>query len=63
MPVRAVSSSEKVDVTDQTSGHYRTEFRLGAFKDSIAKTGKIGDIAIDIVNCGSVLLRISIRTD
>ena len=58
-----ISEAVKVDVTDQTSGHYRTEFRLGAFKDSIAKTGKIGDIAIDIVNCGSVLLRISIRTD
>lgn len=42
----------EVDVTDQASGHYRTEFRLGAFEDSIAKTGKIGDIVIDIVNCG-----------
>lgn len=42
----------EVDVTDKASGHYRTEFRLGAFKDSIAKTGKIGDTVIDIVNCG-----------
>ena len=42
----------EVDVTDKESGHYRTEFRLGAFKGSIAKTGKIGDIVIDIVNCG-----------
>ena len=42
----------EVDVTDQASGHYRTEFRLSAFEDSIAKTGKIGDIVIDIVNCG-----------
>lgn len=42
----------EVDVTDKESGHYRTEFRLGTFKGSIAKTGKIGDIVIDIVNCG-----------
>ena len=42
----------EIDVTDQASGHYRTEFRLGAFEDSIAKTGKIGDIVFDVVNCG-----------
>lgn len=42
----------EVDVTDQESGHYRTEFRLSAFEGSIAKTGKIGNIVIDIVNCG-----------
>ncbi len=40
------------DVSDKSSGHYRTEYRLGAFKDSIAKSGKIGDVTIDIVNCG-----------
>ncbi len=42
----------EVDITDKESGHYRTEFRLGSFKGSITKTGKIGDIVIDIVNCG-----------
>lgn len=42
----------EIDITDKEGGHYRTEFRLGAFEDSIAKTGKIGDIVIDIVNCG-----------
>lgn len=42
----------EVDVTDKESGHYRTEFRLGAFEGSISKTGKIGDSVIDIVNCG-----------
>lgn len=42
----------EINVTDKESGHYRTEFRLGAFQDSIAKTGKLGDIAIDIINCG-----------
>jgi len=47
-----ITDAVEVDVTDKESGHYRTEFRLGAFKGSIAKTGKIGDIVIDIVNCG-----------
>ena len=47
-----ITDAVEVDVTDENSGHYRTEFRLGAFEDSIAKTGKIGDIIIDIVNCG-----------
>ncbi len=47
-----ITDAVEINVTDEESGHYRTEFRLGAFKDSIAKTGKIGDIVIDIVNCG-----------
>lgn len=47
-----ITDAVEVNVTDKESGHYRTEFRLGAFEDSIAKTGKIGDIIIDIVNCG-----------
>ena len=47
-----ITDAVEIDVTDKESGHYRTEFRLDAFKDSIAKTGKIGDIVIDVVNCG-----------
>ena len=47
-----ITDAVEVNVADKESGHYRTEFRLGAFEDSIAKTGKIGDIIIDIVNCG-----------
>lgn len=47
-----ITDTVEVDVTDQASGHYRTEFRLGAFENSIAKTGKIGEIIIDVVNCG-----------
>ena len=42
----------EIDITDKESGHYRTEFRLGAFSDSYAKTGKIGDTTIDIVGYG-----------
>lgn len=47
-----ITNAVEVDITDEESEHYRTEFRLGAFQDSIAKTGNIGDIVIDIVNCG-----------
>lgn len=42
----------EVDVTDRASGHYRTEFRLNAFSDSYAKTGKIWDKSIDIIEFG-----------
>lgn len=48
----SITDAVEIDVTDKEGGHYRTEFRLGAFKESIAKTGKIGGIVIDIVNCG-----------
>ena len=47
-----ITDISEIDVTDQTSGHYRTEFRLGAFEDAYAKTGLIGDIAVDIVGYG-----------
>lgn len=47
-----ITDISEIDVTDQASSHYRTEFRLGAFKDSVAKTGKIGDVDIDVINCG-----------
>lgn len=47
-----ITEISEIDVTDQTSGHYRTEFRLGAFEDAYAKTGLIGDIAVDIVGYG-----------
>ena len=33
-----ITDISEIDVTDQTSGHYRTEFRLGAFEDAYAKT-------------------------
>lgn len=58
-----ITETVEVDVTDKTSGHYRTEFRLGAFEGSIAKTGKIGDAIIDIVNCGWQLDELRIYVD
>lgn len=47
-----ITDITEIDVTDQESGHYRTEFRLGAFADAYAKTGLIDDIVVDIVGYG-----------
>lgn len=47
-----ITDINDVNVTNKESGHYRTEFRLGAFSDSYAKTGHIGDSVIDIVSYG-----------
>ena len=49
-----ITDAVEIDVTDKESGHYRTEFRLDAFKDSIAKTGKIGDIVIDRIYADNI---------
>lgn len=35
--------------SDKESGHYRTEFRLNAWKDSTGKSYKYGDITVDII--------------
>lgn len=47
-----ITDTVEIDVTNRESGHYRTEFRLGAFSDSEARTGKIGNITMDIVCYG-----------
>ena len=46
-----ITDSVEIDIRDEEGGHYRTEFRLTAFDDAIAKTGRIGDVIIDIVVC------------
>lgn len=47
-----ISNVTEVNVADKKSGHYRTEFRLGAFSNSYAVTGNIDDVNIDIVGYG-----------
>ena len=39
--------------SDKEGGHYRTEFRLNAWKDSTGKSYKYGDSAVDIILSGS----------
>lgn len=58
-----ISNLTEVDVTDRESGHYRTEFRLGAFSDSYAVTGNIDDANIDIIGYGWLKKCIRIYAD
>lgn len=58
-----ITDAVEVNVTNKESSHYRTEFRLSAFSDSYAKTGKIGDIIIDIVCYGKDNNDIRVYTD
>lgn len=48
-----ITNRAKFDPKDRESGHYRTEYRLGAWDGSIGETASIGELDIDIVNYGS----------
>ncbi|MBR4623523.1 MAG: hypothetical protein IKO45_03100 [Clostridia bacterium] len=48
-------------VSDKNSGHYRTEFRLGAFKKAIGKSYKVGDQIVDIIAWYSITKKVSMR--
>ena len=63
-PISITDTAEFI-VQDKDSEHYRTEFRLGAYSEAYAKTGKINDYTIDIVCYGyySEYLRIYAVTD
>ena len=47
-----ITELSDIDVTDKDSAHYRVEFRLHAFKDSVSKTGICGVSLVDIVTYG-----------
>ena len=47
-----ITDTVEIDITDKESGHYRTEFRLTPFANAYSKTGKIGDVTIDIICYG-----------
>lgn len=38
------------DVLDRDGGHYRTEYRLGAFSGAVAASGAVGDGTVDVIN-------------
>lgn len=40
---------EDFDPQDKSSGHYRTAFRLGAYKDSVGRSFKYNDLTIDLI--------------
>ena len=48
-----ITNRVKFDPKDKESGHYRTEYRLGAWDGSVGESASIGELDIDIVNYGS----------
>lgn len=48
-----ITDTSTFDPQDRESGHYRTEYRLGAWEGSIGMAGSIGESTIDIVCYGS----------
>ncbi len=48
-----ITNTSSFEPQDKESGHYRTEFRLGAWNGSVGTTAAIGNSAIDIVCYGS----------
>ena len=50
-----MTEGKEIDIHDKEGGYYRTEFRLNAFKDAVAKQCKIGDATIDIINTKSAI--------
>lgn len=53
-----ISNISSFAVQDRNSGHYRTEYRLGAYSDATGEHGTIGDISIDMVRYGDSMFRI-----
>ena len=53
--------AEDFVVSSKESGHYRTEFRLGAYKDAVGKSYNFSDKTVDIVATKSYSGKINIR--
>lgn len=53
--------SEEFVVSNKDSGHYRTEFRLNAYKNAVGKSYKYNDKTVDIVATEKFLDKIDIR--
>ena len=59
-----LSNPTEIDI--QASEHYRTEYRLNAFKNAVAKQCSISDTVVDIVNYGGLSndsIRMYLTTD
>lgn len=46
----SVEDAESFSPQNRESGHYRSEYRLGAWKDSIGLHGTVGGISVDVVS-------------
>lgn len=53
--------NEDFIVSNKDSGHYRTEFRLNAYKNALGKSYKLGDQIVDIVSSQSYMGDIDVR--
>ena len=61
-----ITDLKTIDIHDEDGGHYRTEFRLSAFKNADAMTGIIGKNSVDIIICHNYLsedIRFYLTTD
>lgn len=62
-----MSDGIEINIHDKNGGHYRTEYRLNAFKNAVAKQYKIGDATIDIVHTKSLFgddnIRVYLNTE
>lgn len=65
--ITPMTEGVEIDIHDKEGGHYRTEYRLTAFNDAVAKQYKVGDATIDIVNTKELFtgdnIRIYLSTD
>ena len=55
-----------IEIDIHASEYYRTEFRLNAFKNAVAKRCSIGEATIDIINYGNLSndsIRFYLKTD
>ena len=61
-----VPITNPIEIDIHASEYYRTEFRLNAFKNAVAKRGSIGESTIDIINYGNLAndkIRLYLSTD
>ena len=47
--------------SDKSSGHYRTEFRLGAYEDAVGKSYLLGDKVVDLVASKTIMGDVNFR--
>lgn len=52
---------EDFNPSDKNSDHYRTEFRLGAYKDAVGKSYLLGDKVVDLVASKTIMGDVNFR--
>lgn len=52
---------ENFTLSDKSSSHYRTEFRLGAYDDAVGKSYRLGDKVVDLVASKTIMGDVNFR--